>query len=138
MTRLIVAIIFAAATLSASPTGASPSDQPYRILRSARIFSFGGVGIAGKRTLEENAYDTLMRAPDAEQQFRKLLTESKTLEGKMYALYGLRQLRVRDYWDLAMPFRRSHGPVNTAFACSVGEADVSQMVSYADHAYAIK
>jgi hypothetical protein len=76
--------------------------------------------------------------PTRNSSFETSLTESKTLEGKMYALYGLRQLRVRDYWDLAMPFRRSHGPVNTAFACSVGEADVSQMVSYADHAYAIK
>jgi hypothetical protein len=138
MNRSGFSMTFATVLAAASLAHAAPSTQPYRTLRSAHIFSFGGVGIAGVRTPEEKAYDVLIRAPDAEQQFRRLLVEATTLEGKMYALHGLRQLRVRDYWDLAMPYRRSHGPVETAFACSVGRADVSEMVVYADHAYAIK
>jgi hypothetical protein len=138
MARLVTSLVFVAAVAAAPLVQGATASQSYRTLRSAHIFSLGGVGITGKRTPGENAYDRLIRAPDAERQLRSLLAEATTLEGKMYALYGLRQLRVRDYWDLAMPYRRSHGPVNTAFACIVGVEDVSDTVRGVDRAYAIK
>ncbi len=131
---LVVLTVIAAASL----IHAAPASGEYRTLRSARIFSLGGVGYAGKRTAEENAYDRLMRAGDAEQQLRHLLIDARTPAGKLYALYGLRQLRVRDYWDLAMPYRRNHELVDTAFGCSVGRESVSQAIVVADRAYAIK
>ena len=138
MARLLTSVVFVAALAAASVLSGAPASVSYRTLRFAHIFSLGGVGITGKRTPEENAYERLIRTSNAEQQLRSLLGEAATLEGKMYALYGLRQLRVRDYWNLAMPYRRGHGPVNTAFACIVGIEDVSETVRGIDHAYAIK
>ena len=123
---------------AASLIYASQTNGAYRTLHSARIFSLGGVGYAGKRTAEENAYDRLIRAADSEKQLRHLLTDARTPAGKLYALYGLRQLRVRDYWDLAMPYRRNHELVDTAFGCSVGRQSVSEAIMVADRAYAIK
>jgi hypothetical protein len=137
MTRYLLLSAFAAIAFAPDRAHSAPG-VPYRTLLSAHIFSFGGVGITGKRTPEENAYDALMRQRDREEQLRSLLVEARTPAGKLYALYGLRQLRVRDYWDVAMPYRRNHEPVDTAFACLVGRADVAEMVRYADHAFAVK
>ena len=137
MTRYLFLTAFAVIALLSPLAHAAPATS-YGTLVSAHIFSFGGVGITGKRTPEENSYDTLMRRQDREQQLRSLLAEARTPAGKLYALHGLRALRVRDYWDLAMPYRRDHERVDTAFACIVGRADVAEMVRYADNAYAVK
>jgi len=138
MTRFLFATLLVALLLIAPRMYAD--TQPYKTLRSAHIFSFGGVGITGKRTLEENAYDTLIRVPDAEQQFRRLLAEpSTTPAGRLYALYGLRQLRVSDYWVLNRPYRHDHTAVDTAFGCMVGRDDVSELLrTCVNRAYAIR
>jgi hypothetical protein len=133
MTRSLLSITFAAAVLVFPPLQAT---QSYGTLRSAHIFSLGGVGIAGTHTPEEKAYDVLIQASDAEQQLCRLLAEGNTIEGKMYALYGFRQLRVRDYWTLAMPYRKRHDLVNMAFGCMVSHQPLSDLVpGYIDHAY---
>ena len=139
MTRLLLATLLTASLLAPS-TACAGGARAYETLRSAHIFSFGGVGITGKRTPEENAYDTLIRAPDAEQQFRRLLAEaSSTAAGRLYALYGLRQLRVPDYWALNRPYRRDHTQVDTAFGCLVGRDEVCELLrTYVNRAYAIK
>jgi hypothetical protein len=105
-------------------------------LRSAHIFSFGGVGEAAVVTSEEKAYGALSHSPDFAQQMRKLLSDATTLEGRMYALYGLHQLRSSDYPALRKPYRANHTPVSTAFGCIVIHQPASELISgYIDHAH---
>ena len=110
MTGRGFAIITAASVELAIPSQAAASSAAYRTLRDAHIFSFGGVGITGVRTAEENAFDTISHSAEFAQLLRTLLVEATTPEGRMYALYGLRQLRVHDYWALSKPYRRDHSP----------------------------
>ncbi len=126
MTRLVLATLLAASLLPTS-TACASGARAYETLRSAHIFSFGGVGITGKRTPEENAYDTVIRASDAEQQFRRLLAQGSTTgAGRLYALYGLRQLRVHDYWALNRPYRHDH---TQRFASFFGRTSIVPMPS---------
>jgi len=111
------------------PRCAVADTEAYRTLRSAHIFSFGGFGEAAVVTSEERAYNSLSRSPDFAQQLRNLLGDATTIEGRMYALYGLRQLRVSDYPVISKVYRADHTPVSTAFGCIVSHQPASDLVS---------
>jgi len=112
-------------TLSVS---AAQSGKNYQVVKSARIFAIGGIGYAGVITDEETAFDALCKAPDAAEQFRRLLREA-TIEGQMYALLGLRQVGAPDYKVQADRYRKSTGKVNTGSGCEVGPDKVSYVVN---------
>jgi hypothetical protein len=112
-------------TLSVS---AAQSGKNYQVVKSARIFAIGGIGYAGVITDEETAFNALCKAPDAAEQFRRLLREA-TIEGQMYALLGLRQVGAPDYKVQADRYRKSTGKVNTGSGCEVGPDKVSYVVN---------
>ena len=112
-------------TLSVS---AAQSGKNYQVVKSARIFAIGGIGYAGVITDEETAFNALCKAPDAAEQFRRLLREA-TIEGQMYALLGLRQVGAPDYKTQADRYRKSTGKVNTGSGCEVGPDKVSYVVN---------
>jgi hypothetical protein len=97
-------------------------------MKSARIFAMGGIGYAGVITNEETAFNALCKAPDAAEQFRRLLREA-TIEGQMYALLGLRQLGAPDYKAQLDRYRKSTGKVNTGSGCVIGPDKVSYIVN---------
>ena len=97
-------------------------------MKSARIFAIGGIGYAGVITDEETAFNALCKAPDAAEQFRRLLREA-TIEGQMYALLGLRQVGASDYKTQADRYRRSTRKVNTGSGCEIGPDKVSYVVN---------
>ena len=107
---------------------AMQSDKNYQVVKSARIFAIGGIGYAGVITDEETAFNALCKAPDAAEQFRRLLREA-TIEGQMYALLGLRQVGAPDYKVQADRYRKSTGKVNTGSGCEVGPDKVSYVVN---------
>jgi hypothetical protein len=112
-------------TLSVS---AAQSGKNYQVVKSARIFAIGGIGYAGVITDEETAFNALCKAPDAAEQFRRLLREA-TIEGQMYALLGLRQVGAPDYKVQADRYRKSTGKVNTGSGCEVGPDKVSYVIN---------
>ena len=112
-------------TLSVS---AAQSGKNYQVVKSARIFAIGGIGYAGVITDEETAFDALCKAPDAAEQFRRLLREA-TIEGQMYALLGLRQVGAPDYKTQADRYRKSTRKVNTGSGCEIGPDKVSYVVN---------
>ena len=112
-------------TLSVS---AAQSGKNYQVVKSARIFAIGGIWYAGVITDEETAFNALCKAPDAAEQFRRLLREA-TIEGQMYALLGLRQVGAPDYKVQADRYRKSTGKVNTGSGCEVGPDKVSYVVN---------
>src|SRR4029078_4342051 len=103
-------------TLSVS---AMQSDKNHQVVKSARIFAIGGIGYAGVITDEETAFNALCKAPDAAEQFRRLLREA-TIEGQIYALLGLRQVGAPDYKTQDDRYRRSTRKVNTGSGCEIG------------------
>jgi len=107
---------------------AAQSSKNYQVVKSARIFAIGGIGYAGVITDEENAFNALCKAPDAADQFRRLLHEA-TIEGQMYALLGLRQLGAPDYKAQLNRYRKSTGKVNTGSGCEIGPDKVSYIVN---------
>ena len=58
------------------------SDKNYQVVKSARIFAIGGIGYAGVITDEETAFNALCKAPDAAEQFRRLLAGSPLLRDR--------------------------------------------------------
>jgi hypothetical protein len=79
-------------------------------------------------TDEETAFNALCKAPDAAEQFRRLLREA-TIEGQMYALLGLRQLGAPDYKVQLARYRKNPGKVNTGSGCEIGPDKVSYIVT---------
>jgi hypothetical protein len=118
-------ILLLIVTLSVSAT---EDSKNYQVVKSARIFAIGGIGYAGVITDEETAFNALCKAPDAPEQFRRLLREA-TIEGQMYALLGLRQVGALDYKAQADRYRRRTRKVNTGSGCEIGRDKVSYVVN---------
>jgi hypothetical protein len=90
--------------------------------------AIGGIGYTGVVTDEETAFNALCKAPDAANQFRKLLGEA-TIEVQMYAFLGLRQLHAPDYKAQVEPYRKSRRMVNTGSGCEIDPDKVSYIVN---------
>jgi hypothetical protein len=101
----------------------------YETVKSAQWFAVGGVGITGVTSEEELALRKIRAASDAEPQLRKLLNEG-TSAGKMYALFGLKQLGVADYEVLAKPFHESKTPVRRVQGCIISMATTADVVRW--------
>jgi hypothetical protein len=106
---------------------AEPS--PYDTVKSAQWFAIGGIGITGVTSQEELAFRKIHAAPDAAPQLRKLLSEG-TPAGKMYALFGLKQLDAPDYETVVKPFRESKTPVRRIQGCIVSMATTADIVQW--------
>jgi hypothetical protein len=123
MRQAVILLLILTLSVSAAQNG-----KNYQVVKSARIFAIGGLGYAGVITDEETAFDALCKAPDAAEQFRRLLSEA-TIEGQMYALLGLRQVGAPDYKTQADHYRKSTRKVNTGSGCEIGPDKVSYVVN---------
>jgi hypothetical protein len=127
-------ISVAAALVIVSSGYAEPSA--FETVTSAPQFAIGGVGEAGVMTSTEVAMRKLRDGPRAEEQLRKLLREA-TPEGKMYALFALRQLNSRDYHALSEPYRHSSVVITREDGCIIHQQATSDTVEWIDE-WAIK
>ena len=113
-------------------------SDAYNAVKSARMFAIGGVGITGVTSNEELALRKIRDTPDAQEQLRRLLNEG-TPAGKMYALFGLKQLGASDYDSLAKPYLENKTPVRRIQGCIISDAQTADVVSWIDqHAAQIK
>src|SRR6187455_1018279 len=110
----VVALICFLALLNSGLAEARADDT----VKSASQFAIGGVGVAGVITPEELALRAIRDGPNPEEQLRKLLRDG-TAAGQMYALFGLRQIKVTDYAALAQPYRQSSTPVRVISGCII-------------------
>jgi len=104
------------ALLVALTASSRAEPNSFQIVRSARWFGIGGFGIAGTITREEIAFQSIRRSSRAREQFQKILTEG-TVEGRMYALLGLKRLNTPDYETLTLPYQRSKVLVQRYSGC---------------------
>ena len=103
----------------------------YGTVKSAQQFAIGGVGVTGVITAEELALRAIRDGPNAEEELRKLLREASSA-GQMYALFGLRQIKVADYAALAEPYRQSSKPVRVISGCTIHTDPISEVVRWID------
>ena len=103
----------------------------YDSVKTAPEFAIGGIGVAGTISQSEVALREVRDGPRAEEQLRKLLAEA-TPAGRMYALYGLRQLDAADYDHLAAPYRSNHSRVKRIQGCMISEDETANVVKWID------
>lgn len=120
-----VAVIFALAGTASAIAGA------YDSVKDAQEFAIGGIGVAGTLSKGELALRQVRDGEDAEKQLRKILSEG-TPAGRLYALYGLRQLDAPDYDRLAEPFRSSHARVKRIQGCMISEDEIANAAKWID------
>jgi hypothetical protein len=110
---------------------ASARAGGYDSVKSAKEFAIGGIGVAGTLSQSEVALRELRDGPRAEEQLRQLLKDG-TPAGRLYALYGLRQLNVSDYDRLAEPYRSNHSRVKHIQGCMISEHETADVVKWID------
>jgi hypothetical protein len=103
----------------------------YESVKNAPEFAIGGIGVAGTLSPSELALREVRDGPRAEEQLRKLLNEGSPA-GRLYALYGLRQLGVSDYDRLAEPYRSNHSRVKHIQGCMISEDETASVVKWID------
>jgi hypothetical protein len=118
--------------LAVALTGtASASAGAYDSVKNAQEFAIGGIGVAGTLSASELALREVRDSPRAEEQLRKLLNDG-TQAGRLYALYGLRQLGAPDYDHLAEPYRSNHSRVKRIQGCMISEDETANVVKWID------
>ena len=130
MKRLLFSIPVSLATVLLA-TSSFASTSAYDEVRSAPMFAIGGVGVAGIISKQETAMRELLESRSGADLLRKLLREA-TPAGQMYALYGLRELDVKDYDTLAQPFRAKGVLVERAQGCLISKSPTSEIVQWID------
>ena len=101
------------------------------ILMTAEHFAIGGVGVAGTISPEEIAFREIRTRSDAPARLRELLRQASPA-GRMYALFGLRQLEAPDYDSLAEPYRKSKTPIKHIQGCIISTEPTSTVVEWID------
>ncbi len=102
-------------------------EKVYTVVRSAKQFSVGGVGLANTRSQEEQAFRELLTQPGPVIRCRKLLSEG-TPAGQMYGLLGLRLLD-RKAFQAALPaYKNAKTGVATVEGCLVMDSTISNVV----------
>ncbi len=100
-------------------------------VKSASEFAIGGIGVAGTTTRAELALREIEREKNGAEQLRKILHEGSAA-GRMYALFGLRQLDTKDYESLAEPYRHSNVPVQRIQGCIITTDPTAEAVRWID------
>ena len=111
----------------ASAVAGAEDTSAYNKLRSASQFAAGPVGFAGVTSDGEAALHDLLSRPDASADLRKLLSEA-TLEGQLYALWGLAVAGDADFSQLSEKYATDGTEVNTMNGCVGGREAVSAIV----------
>jgi hypothetical protein len=112
-------------------TSTRAADGSFDKVRQAQSFAIGGIGVTGIMSAEELAMREIRDGANAHEQLTKLLHEG-TEAGRMYALFGLRQLGVPDYDVLSQPFRSSTKPVQRIQGCIISMATTAEVVKWID------
>ena len=125
-------VLGAALVVAITLTGtASASAGAFDSVKNAQEFAIGGVGVAGTLSPSELALREVRDGPGAEEQLRRILNEG-TQAGRMYALYGLRQLGAKDYEHLAQPYRSNHSRLKRIQGCMISEDETANVVKWID------
>ena len=131
-TRVAVATLWLCLSFAGAATAARALDldaagkQAYGTLKAARFFAIGGVGEGGEISGGERAYRALLRHKQAVPAFEALLRDRNArVEGKLYALLGLRTKDPAAFARHLAPFLSGKATASTMSGCLASDEPVA-------------
>ena len=111
-----------------SSTPLQNPEQAYQQLLSIKCFAFGGVGYAGIPSRGELCFKKVLSSANALQRFKAVLTNG-TPEGKLYALFGIRQIFRSDFAAQAESVLKENPRVTTMSGCIMRHEPATNVVA---------
>ena len=115
------------AQLDISVTAASENSAA-RDLATAKLFAFGGIGVAGLMSQGERNLRTVLQQSDASQQLQGAVAYA-TPTGKLYILVGLRRCDRAAYQKVLDSVARPNDDVEVARGCMITREPFRHLVS---------
>jgi hypothetical protein len=100
------------------PQAVQPVDTAFERLAKVERFAFGPVGYTGVTSSGEKDYRAMLARPSAMSEFERLFS-SGNIQGKCYALVGIRKLNPQRFKELTQSLHSSKEPVETMQGCIV-------------------
>jgi hypothetical protein len=107
---------------------AASDNATARDLSSAKMFAFGGVGVAGIMSEGERNLRAVLQQSDASRQLQSAVAHA-TLAGKLYILVGLRRCDRPAYQKVFDSLGRPNDDVEVARGCMITREPFRQLVS---------
>jgi hypothetical protein len=122
---LIVGMMLSQSTVSVA---AASENTPARDLAAAKLFAFGGVGVAGLMSEGERNLRAVLERSDASQQLQGALVHA-TPTGELYILVGLRRCDRAAYQKIFDSLARPNDNVEVARGCMISREPFRQLLS---------
>ena len=97
-------------------------------LAAAKLFAFGGVGVAGIMSEGERNLRAVLQQPDASQQLQSALPQAM-LAGKLYILVALRRCDRAAYQKISDSLAVPNDKVEVARGCMISHEPFRQLLS---------
>ena len=97
-------------------------------LAAAKMFAFGGIGVAGTMSEGERNLRAVLQQPDASQQLQGAVAHA-TPAGKLYILVGLRRCDHAAYQKVFDSLGRPNDDVEIARGCMISREPFRQLLS---------
>ena len=101
--------------------------EAYEVLAHTGTFTDGPIGIAGATPIEHQAFVLLLKDPQAESYFDRLLAHG-SLPGKLYALCGIHFVNRQKLHSVSLPFSSMHTKVETMNGCLISYEKCSALI----------
>jgi hypothetical protein len=113
------------------PKAQSTSNEALIRLVTVDRFAFGGIGYSQSQSAGEADYETIFSRPSALAEFETIYLVGNP-EATAYALFGIHELNLDRYLELARPLRNSHERVLTQSGCLVSVEAVETIIRHID------
>ena len=122
---LIVGMMLSQSTVSVT---ASSENTPAHDLAAAKLFAFGGIGVAGLMSEGGRNLRAVLERSDASQQLQGALAHA-TPAGELYILVGLRRCDRAAYQKVIDSVARPNVDVEIARGCMISREPFRQLLS---------
>ena len=114
----MIFLLIMALFVTGGPQAVQPFDTAFERLAEVERFAFGPAGYTGVTSSGEKDYRAMLARPSAMAEFERLFS-SGNIQGKCYALVGIRKLNPQRFKELTQSLRSSKEPVETMQGCIV-------------------
>jgi hypothetical protein len=113
------------------PEAQSNSNEALIRLVTVDRFAFGGIGYSQLQSAGEADYETIFSRPSALAEFETIYLVGNP-EARAYALFGIHEINLDRYLELARPLRNSRERVLTQSGCLVSAESMDTVIRHID------